>query len=199
MGTLTQPSWATSPCLAGTKLQRFTAVRAASSSGWRPLLFWIWISPGLPLANTCTRNNTVPSQPRRWASDGYSGAGFFRYAALAEAGVTGAGDGAAAGAGGAGGAGVGGTGGGSTALGTGLGSGFGTGLGFGLSTGLGGAGLAASSSTTGGGGSTKGGGGGGTGGGGSTTGGAGWENSMVIGGISGGTIGNTGVGFWLTQ
>ena len=38
----------------------------------------------MPLANTCTRNNTVPSQPRRWASDGESGAGVFRYAALAE-------------------------------------------------------------------------------------------------------------------
>lgn len=74
-GTLTQPSWATSPCLAGTKLQRLTAARAASSSWVRPLLFCIWISPGLPLANTCTRSNTVPSQPLRMASDGYSGAG----------------------------------------------------------------------------------------------------------------------------
>src|SRR5471032_63269 len=135
MGTLTQPSWATSPCLAGTKLQRFTAASAASSSCWRPLLFWIWISPGLPLANTCTLSNTVPSQPRRWASDGYSGAGFFRYAAFADAGVTGAGDGGAAGAGGAGGAGFGGAGGCSTGFGTGLGSGFGIGLGLGFGIG----------------------------------------------------------------
>ncbi len=39
MGTLTQPSWATSPCLAGAKLQRFTRLRSVPSSCCRPLLF----------------------------------------------------------------------------------------------------------------------------------------------------------------
>lgn len=129
---------------------------------------------------------------------GYSGAGFFRYAALAEAGVTGAGAGGAGGAGAATGAvGCGGAGVCCTGLGAGFGSGLGTGLGLGLGTGLGGGGLTANSSSTGGGGSTTG--CTGTGGGGSTTGGAGCENSMVMGGISGGTIGSTGVGFWLSQ
>ena len=53
-------------------------ISAAVSSESRPLLFCSWISPGLPLDNTCTRNTTVPSQPRRIACDGYSGAGLCR-------------------------------------------------------------------------------------------------------------------------
>ena len=61
----------------------------------------------------------------------------------------------------------------------------------------------AGGATTGGGSATTGGGsttgGAGAGGGGSTTGGAGAANSMVIGGICGGTTGNTGVGAWLIQ
>ena len=57
--------------------------------------------------------------------------------------------------------------------------------------------VAASSSTTGGGGSTTGGAGAGSGG--CTTGGAGAANSMVMGGICGGTTGSAGVGAWLTQ
>lgn len=126
------------------------------------------------------------------------GAGFFKYAALAEAGVTGAGAGGAGGAGAAtGAAGWGAAGACCTGLGAGLGSGLGTGFGLGLGTGLGGGGFTASSSSTGGGGSTTG--WAGCGGGGSTTGGAGCENSMVMGGISGGTTGSTGVDFWLNQ
>ena len=135
-----------------------TAFRLGEQLPSNSFIAWLGEARYKPLANTCTLSNTVPSQPRRWASDGYSGAGFFRYAAFAEAGVTGAGDGGATGAGGAGGAGLGGAGGCSTGLGAGLGSGLGTGLGLGLGIGFGGAGLAANSSTTGAGGGGGGGG-----------------------------------------
>ncbi|MNP30454.1 hypothetical protein D3C76_1235260 [compost metagenome] len=116
---------------------------------------------------------------------------------MADAGVIGCGAGGAAGAGAATGCvGAGVAGGCSTGLATGFGASLTTGLGFGM--GLGGGGFTASSSSTGGGGSTTGC-GIGSGGGGTTTGGAGCENSMVIGGISGGTTGSCGVGVWLTQ
>ena len=101
----------------------------------------------LPLGSTRMRNTTRPSQPRRSASDGYSGGGLPRLARpdIAALSFTGAAGAGAAGGVGAGGAGVGAGAGGAGGAGFG-GAGFGTGLGFGLgfSTGLG-AGLGASS------------------------------------------------------